>query len=78
MFNPTVKFTILEDCGVEKRVEQRENEAICEAYEGSPRSHSDVEGSVVPLSSRELMSKIASVRFCRSSKKRVSFQQGVV
>jgi len=26
----------------------------------------------------EMMSKTASVRFCRSSKKRVSFQQGVV
>ena len=29
-------------------------------------------------SPRQLMSKTASVRFCRSSKKRVSFQQGVV
>jgi len=31
-----------------------------------------------PSDGRKLMSKTASVRFCRSSKKRVSFQQGVV
>ena len=47
--NPTVKFTIPEDCGIEKQVEQRETKATCEAEEGSPQSHSKVEASVVPL-----------------------------
>jgi hypothetical protein len=36
MFSPTVKFTILEDRGFEKQVEQREIEATCEVEEGSP------------------------------------------
>jgi len=31
MFNPTVKFTILEDCGFEKQMKQRETRANCEA-----------------------------------------------
>jgi hypothetical protein len=39
MFNPTVKFTIPEDCGIEKQVEQRETEVTSEAEEGSPQSH---------------------------------------
>jgi len=50
MFNPTVKFTISEYCGIEKQVEQREIEATCEGDEGSPQSHSEAETSVVPLS----------------------------
>jgi len=53
MFNPTVKFTILENCGIEKQVEQRETEATCEVEEGSPQSHSEAETTVVPLSPRE-------------------------
>jgi hypothetical protein len=35
MFNPTAKFTIPEDCGIEKKVEQREAGATCEIDEGS-------------------------------------------
>jgi len=53
MFNPTLKFTIPEDCGFEKQVEQRETETTCKAEEGSPHSHSEAEGSVVPLESGE-------------------------
>jgi len=49
MFNPTVKFTIPEDCCIEKQVEQRESGATCEADEGSPQSHSETEASIVPL-----------------------------
>jgi hypothetical protein len=35
MLKPTVKFTISEDYGIEKQVEQRETEATCEEEEGS-------------------------------------------
>jgi hypothetical protein len=53
VFNPTLKFNILEDCGIEKQMEQRETEATCEADEDSPQSHSEEEASVVPLASWE-------------------------
>jgi len=39
----TVKFTIPENCGIEKQVEQREFKATCEAEEGSPQSHLEAE-----------------------------------
>jgi hypothetical protein len=36
MFKPTVKFTIPENCGIEKQVEHKGTAATCEADEGSP------------------------------------------
>jgi len=41
MFNPTVKYTIPEEYGVAKHVEQRETETNYEAYEGFPQSYSE-------------------------------------
>jgi hypothetical protein len=53
LFQKTMKFTILENCGIEKQVGQRETKATCEPDEGSPQSHPEAEASVVPLSPGE-------------------------
>jgi len=49
MSNPTPNFTIPEDCGVEKQVEQREFEAIYEEEDGSLQLDSEAEVLFVPL-----------------------------